>query len=169
MFQGFENFFSVSNSNASNENSDALMVFRDKYQGKDFGEGIYRVFSEEEVPKWKEIISQGFPDFTNKFEPFAYDWLGRCFAIDLRKNTMGNILLFEIGTADVLEIPCDFVDFHNEEIPMFNESCLAINFIVRLVVFQIFCKCFNSFIYFSPNKICIAQIVPGIWKIFVYG
>lgn len=128
MFQKFDNFFNISYSNASSENSDSLMVFRDKYQGKDFGEGIYRVFSEEEVPKWKEIITEGYPDFTNKFEPFAYDWLGRCFAIDLRKNTIGNILLFEIGTADVLEIPCDLVDFHNEEIPMYNESCLASTF-----------------------------------------
>lgn len=128
MFNGFETFFNISNSDATSENTDALISFRNKYQGKDFGEGIYRVFNEEEVPKWKEIISECYPDFTKKFEPFAYDWLGRCFAVDLRNKSTGNILLFEIGTADVLEIPCDFVNFHNEEIPMHNESCLASTF-----------------------------------------
>lgn len=128
MFHEFEKFFNISISDTSKEYRDALVVFRDKYQGKDFGEGLYRVFSDMEVTKWKEIITEAYPDFAGKFEPFAFDWLGRCFAIDLRNNTMANILMFEIGTADVLEIPCDLSDFSNVEIPNYSESCLASNF-----------------------------------------
>ena len=36
--------------------------------------------------------------------------------------------MFEIGTADVLKIPCNFVEFHNQEIPLYNEACLASKF-----------------------------------------
>ncbi|MDD5936291.1 MAG: DUF1851 domain-containing protein [Clostridiales bacterium] len=128
MFQKFEEYFKISSPVTDRKYSDALMAFREKYQGMDFGEGIYRVFRQEEIEKWKTIISEGYPDFTNKFDPFAYDWLGRCFAMDLRNNSLGNILMFEIGTADVLNIPCNIVEFHNEEIPMYHESCLATSF-----------------------------------------
>ena len=30
----------------------------------------------------------------NQFKPFGYDWLGRCFCLDLRAETAGNILMF---------------------------------------------------------------------------
>ena len=35
----------------------------------------------------------------------------------------GNILMFEIGTNDVLEIPCTFDKFLNEEIPLYADAC----------------------------------------------
>ena len=41
----------------------------------------------------------------------------------LRKSTYGNILMFEIGTNDVLEIPCTFDKFLNEEIPLYADVC----------------------------------------------
>ena len=130
MFKEFETFFNIYNSKEEyvESSSDALTMFRNQYQGKDFCDGLYRVFGKEELPKWKEIITEGYLDFAEKFEPFAYDWLGICFALDLRNNTKNTILIFEIGTADVLEIPCNFVDFHNKEIPLYSEACLAATF-----------------------------------------
>ncbi len=93
-----------------------------------FGNGVYRVFDDTNIDKWKRIITEGYPDFENCFEPFAYDWLGNCFALDLRSRTKGNVLMFEIGTADVLEIPCNFMNFHEEEIPLYHDACLASSF-----------------------------------------
>lgn len=36
--------------------------------------------------------------------------------------------MFEIGTGDVLEIPCVFEKFLNEEIPLYSDACLAAPF-----------------------------------------
>lgn len=36
--------------------------------------------------------------------------------------------MFEIGTNDVLEIPCSFEIFLNEEIPLYTDACLAKSF-----------------------------------------
>ncbi len=96
--------------------------------GKRFGEGLFNSFSIENVEKWTEIIDQAYPEFNGLYKAFGYDWLGRCFGIDLRKKTQGNILMFEIGTNDVLEIPCSFEKFLNEEIPLYADACLAKSF-----------------------------------------
>jgi len=132
MLKEFEKFFNIyveHNYTEKGKNLD-LNTFLAKYQGENFGEGLYRVFQSEEINKWKQIITEAYPEFKDSFEPFAYDWLGRCFAIDTRKTkeNLNQILMFEIGTADVLEIPCSLEQFHNEEIPVYGDSCLAITF-----------------------------------------
>lgn len=96
--------------------------------GKRFGNGLFNSFSKDNLKKWTEIVNEAYPEFRNLFELFGYDWLGRCFGIDLRKNTYGNVLMFEIGTNDVLEIPCTFDKFLNEEIPLYADECLAKSF-----------------------------------------
>ena len=93
--------------------------------GKVFGKGVFNSFSAQNVDHWTEIIEDAFPDFRGKFKVFGYDWLGRWFGIDLRDKMKGNILLFEIGTNDILEIPCSFEKFLNEEIPLNSYACLA--------------------------------------------
>lgn len=96
--------------------------------GKMFEEGIFSTFSFSNIEQWEKIISKAYPDFEKQFRLFGYDWLGRCFGLDLRKESNDTILMFEIGTHDVLEIPCSFVNFLNEEIPLYAEECLAKSF-----------------------------------------
>jgi len=128
MYEKFEDYFKIEIKNNENSNFDEITYFKQKYQGMTFGNGLYRVFNKAAIDKWKQIITEGYPGFENYFEPFAYDWLGRCFAVDIRNGKMGNVLMFEIGTADVLEIPCNFMSFHEEEIPHYHDSCLASSF-----------------------------------------
>ena len=96
--------------------------------GKSFGRGVFNSFSKKNIGKWTDIVSEAFPDFKNLFLLFGYDWLGRCFGVDLRNNSYGNILMFEIGTDDILEIPCALDVFLNEEIPLYSDACLAMPF-----------------------------------------
>lgn len=96
--------------------------------GKSFGRGLFNSFSKSNIEKWTDIVSEAFPDFKNLFKLFGYDWLGRCFGVDLRKNSYGNILMFEIGTDDILEIPCTLEVFLDEEIPLYSDACLAMSF-----------------------------------------
>ena len=130
MFKEFDAYFSIEVIDERDKNNGPGMLdsFRARYRGGDYGNGLYRVFTDEQIPKWIEIISEGYPDFEGVFTPFAYDWLGRCFAVDLRDSTKNHILVFEIGTADVLQIPCNIQEFHNIEIPQYNDACLASSF-----------------------------------------
>ncbi len=110
-------------------NSDDLYnEFLDQMEGEQLGSGLFTVFKRNDITKWTEIISEPFRDFNNKFKIFGYDWLGRCFGIDLRNETEGNVLMFEIGTNDVLEIPCTFEKFFEEEVPLYSDACLSESF-----------------------------------------
>lgn len=104
--------------------------FLNNYQGDSFGGGIYRVHNYDDIKKWNEIVSDAFPEFKERIQCFGYDWLGRQFSIDKaqRLNGQHQILMFEPGTGEVLEIPCNFIQFHNEEIPNYHEACLASTF-----------------------------------------
>ncbi len=123
MFDQFMNYFNEKGTVAKTGN--AYNDFILQLGGRAFGKGIFNSFSDKNVGQWTEIIEEAFPDFKGKFKAFGYDWLGRCFGIDLRDKTNGNILLFEIGTNDILEIPCPFERFLNEEIPLNSDACLA--------------------------------------------
>lgn len=128
MFVEFGAYFHISIA----ENVTNAKDFLNKYQGHSFGKGMYRLFRSEDVGKWAMIIDNAYPQFKKCFTLFAFDWLGRCFAIDLRKTAhYGKVLMFEIGTADTLEIPSNFIDFHNTEIPMYHDACLASSFFLE--------------------------------------
>lgn len=101
-----------------------------KWQGNSFGEGIYRLHHYEDIEKWNKIIVEAFPEYKQRMHCFGYDWLGRQFALDKKRIIDGEpqILMFEPGTGEVLEIPCNFIQFHNEEIPDYHEACLASEF-----------------------------------------
>lgn len=118
----FDQFIKYFNENYEVKNTGNLYDdFILQLGGQTFGKGIFNSFSDKNVKKWTEIIEEAFPDFKGKFKAFGYDWLGRCLGIDLRDRTNGNILLFEIGTNDILEISCSFESFLNEEIQIKNQ------------------------------------------------
>jgi hypothetical protein len=91
---------------------------------------LYRVHQLNNIEKWNNIVTDAFPEFAGRIYCFGYDWLGRQFAIDKKRtrNSKALILMFEPGTADVLEIPCDFVEFHEVEIVEYHDACLASSF-----------------------------------------
>lgn len=90
--------------------------------GKSFFDGMYRFFSEDDLGKWTTIVEKTFPKYSGKIHIFAYDWLGRAFAVNHINNT---VLLMEPGTGDVLSAPVDLEEFHDTEIVDYSDDCLA--------------------------------------------
>lgn len=123
MFADFEKFFNISSQNgAFLENPRKALI--NLYGGGVYGGGVFSVLSERDVETWRKTITDFYQDFRNRITPFAFDWLGRCFAEDsMDKN---HVLMFEIGTANVLIIPADILTFLNSEIPNNSEACLAL-------------------------------------------
>lgn len=121
MFKEFEEYFHTNIELSLNENQTNTIYdyFMNLYNGKDFGSGIYRVFSFNELEKWEKYVDETFSTFRGHFKLFGYDWLGRCFGIYLQNTDY--ILLFDVGLNKVFTIPHNIVSFHNVEIPQNHE------------------------------------------------
>ncbi len=112
------------------KNATGFIEFLSSFQGETFGNGIYRIHKLENIQKWNEEILQAFPEFKGRISCFAFDWLGRQFSLDNGRIENGQplIIMFEPGTGEALEIPCNFMDFHEIEIPSYHDACLASEF-----------------------------------------
>lgn len=116
---------------------------------KSFKNGIYRLFDKVECEKWKNIVEESFPKYVGIIDVFAYDWLGRIFAMNKNRGT---VLLFEPGAGEVLDISVSFVDFHDVEIAEYPNDSLASNFFNEW-----FGKSGN---YLLKNTECVGYKVP---------
>ena len=101
--------------------------------GSSFNGGLYRVVRRSELDDWASRIGYAFPEFKGRVTCFAYDWLGRAFAIDATRLEGGRpgVVMFEPGTGEALKIPANIETFHDDELINFGESALAIDFYHR--------------------------------------
>ena len=114
----------------------SIKDFLNSMNGMSFFNGMYRIFKNDDIDKWNNIVGQSFPRYKGRFDVFGYDWLGRVFALNKESKT---VLLFEPGTGEVLDIPASFEDFHNIEIVDYHEDSLASNF------FENWYSCYNNY------------------------
>lgn len=132
----FRTSFSDGQSVISNElkdlfsNSIGSLEFLQDYSGATFNDGLYRIHKAEEIDKWNAIIGEVFPELSKLIVCFGYDWLGRHFALDLRRNENGEplIIMLDPGSGDALEIPTTFSMFHEEELIVYQDAALAVDF-----------------------------------------
>jgi len=100
-----------------------------QFGGSSFNRGLYRVVRASDVPEWNARISLSFPDFANVTLCFGYDWLGRAFAIDVRRLEGGQpgVVMFDPGTGEALEVPANVQAFHEHELIHAADAALAID------------------------------------------
>lgn len=124
----FDNFLRCFGENSITKviDGDPYEMFIKMYEGKQFGNGLFNVFYKTDIEKWTAIVGDAYPEVGNAIKTFGYDWLGRIFAID--ETNVNRILMFEIGTKQILEISCPFLEFLNKEIPLHHEACFATSF-----------------------------------------
>ncbi|RVU35270.1 DUF1851 domain-containing protein [Hwanghaeella grinnelliae] len=101
-----------------------------EFSGRSFNNGLYRTHSAGAIQEWNDIVCIAFPEFSNRIMCFGYDWLGRQFALDLRrgKSSEPSVLMFEPGTGYALDIEVNFVEFHESEVEIHKDECLAVGF-----------------------------------------
>jgi hypothetical protein len=104
--------------------------FAEEFAGVSFGGGLYRFHDDESGPLGLRLLIDTFPEFAARACPFGYDWLGRQFAVDSARKESGQpqVLLFEPGTGEALEIPLSFAAFHDVELIHHAEAALAVEF-----------------------------------------
>jgi Domain of unknown function (DUF1851) len=100
--------------------------FARRYAGMTFDGGLYRVHDTSSGQLSQRLMDDMFPEFAAQACPFAYDWLGRQFALDNARVDGGEamVLLLEPGTGEALEIPLSFMAFH-EQLDELREPALA--------------------------------------------
>ena len=98
-----------------------------EFGGKTFNNGLYRVLQIQQLDAVKVAIERVFPEYMGSVRPFAYDWLGRHFAVDLRSKEP-SILLLEVGAGEAMIIPADIDTFHKSTLSAFTNSALASDF-----------------------------------------
>ena len=94
------------------------------FGGMCFGKGLFNVIERGDIGYWEDNVTRAFPEYRNKFRLFGYDWMGRCFAVDISNEDEEKILIFDPGTLEVSDVPLSFMDFVNKAIPMNTNECL---------------------------------------------
>ena len=109
---------------------DPHAVLLGEFGGCTFDGGLYRVHTPVSATAANRLVADAFPEFRTRASCFAFDWLGRQFATDRERGAPSDreVLMFEPGTGQVLEIPVPFSAFHDEELVDYTEEALATSF-----------------------------------------
>jgi hypothetical protein len=92
--------------------------------------GLYRVFPAGSIASWTTVPAAAFPMYTDRAVVFGADWLGRLFAADSSRVTgsFPQVLMFDLGAREVLEIPCTVATMHVSEMLQAPDALLALPF-----------------------------------------
>lgn len=112
------------------EQCGGYLEFAQAYAGAEFGDGAYRVHDALSGSNSMSLVEEYFFWRAGELFPFAFDWLGRQFALDSSKPLKGSfqVVLLEPGSGQILNTPEDFVGFHERELVEFGDEDLAVDF-----------------------------------------
>lgn len=80
--------------------------------GLSFGDGILRVLTDDEARRAQGLANLMWPEWAPRIRPFAQDWMGRQYVLDLHRKAM--VLLLDPGAAGVYELDGTIPDLLDE-------------------------------------------------------
>ena len=105
------------------EGIENVLTFTEAFSGKEFENGAFKVFKKEETEKWNNVVKEMFPDYSEQFLLFGYDWLGRFYATDEYENI---IFVFDPSTNDIMDLENEFAFFINKTLLKNANDILAL-------------------------------------------
>ncbi|HEY9046408.1 MAG TPA: hypothetical protein VIN08_10955 [Ohtaekwangia sp.] len=101
-----------------------IKSFFEECGGYSFRNGLYKTHNPGASIFWASIIATYFSRYNGKIIPFAFDWLGRQYAIsnDSREN---RIIMFDPATMEDFALEQNLYSFHNSELVEDQESILS--------------------------------------------
>jgi hypothetical protein len=130
MFDNFLDFFGQAERNnlIYNIMENPYNLFLNSFAGHQFGNGLFTVFRKEDIQEWQKNVHDSFLMVNAQFILFGYDWMGNCLGIATDGFNKDEVIIFEIGTGEVLSTRCSFVNFLDVEIPNNSDACLSSDF-----------------------------------------
>ena len=108
-----------------------ISAFLETFAGAAYENGLYRILPTAKMAEWTDSVAEAFPDYSGKMLCFAFDWLGRSFALDFATTSDDGqylIMRLEPGSGEIMEIPVPFVEFHNKELVEYTNDALSSEF-----------------------------------------
>ena len=126
--------------------------------GTTLGQGLYRFHTRSSAAAAGALVEAAYPEFTGRVACFGMDWLGRQFSLDPARGTPEDpeVLLFDVGAGEALEIPTPFSSFHDEELTEYTDAALASEF-------------FDRWLRAHPDPIAFARRVGSKVPLFLGG
>lgn len=103
------------------------------HAGTTLGSGLYRLHTKASAAAADDLVKAAYPDFAGRIACFGMDWLGRQFSLDATRGASEDpeVLLFDIGAGEALEIPAPLSEFHDVELCKYTDAVLAAEFFER--------------------------------------
>jgi hypothetical protein len=107
--------------------ADSVPGLLERFGGSTFGHGLYRVHDQASAIHASRWVNNAYPEFKGELVCFAFDWLGRQFALDPSRGTRPDfeVIMLEPGTGEALEVPVAFSQFHDRGLRDYFDACLA--------------------------------------------
>jgi hypothetical protein len=121
MFDDFLRFFGEEP--IPGEGPETAEAFVRSLGGRSFGGGMMFAIAEDDLPMWRENLSVAYGAQVEGLEPFAYDWMGNCFA-----DGEGGVYVLELGTAQGFLTQAEVADFLADDVPNKTDDALLAPF-----------------------------------------
>jgi hypothetical protein len=97
-----------------------------RFPGATFGNGIYRLHTPDRAVA-HQLVRDAFPKLAYRYQCFAYDRLGRQFALDFEREKSDEpaISIVDFVDHEIYEIPEDLMGFHNDTLDIDSEPAVA--------------------------------------------
>jgi len=102
-----------------------LRELLEKFSGMAFENGLFKIHTIGSFYLWTEITFEFFKKYKGNSYCFAFDWVGRQYAVNYSGGKTF-ILLLDPATAKVFELEADIQTFLSEELDDFKNSHLEI-------------------------------------------
>ncbi|HZY36969.1 MAG TPA: T6SS immunity protein Tdi1 domain-containing protein [Mucilaginibacter sp.] len=100
-----------------------LNAFFEQFGGRVFDNGLYKVHNQGSFYLWTDLTFDCFKKYKGNSYCFAFDWVGRQFAINYLNKTP-RILLLDPATFEAFELESDIQTFHSEQLKDFKDGQL---------------------------------------------
>lgn len=98
--------------------------------GATLGRGLYRLHTQTSAAAADRLVAAAYPDFEGRIACFGMDWQGSQFSLDPTRGNADDpeVLLYEVGTGEALQIPTPFSQFHDVELTEHTDAALGSTF-----------------------------------------
>ena len=100
-----------------------LSILFEEFSGAVFDDGLFKIHNKGSFYLWTELTFEYFKKFKGNSYCFAFDWVGRQYAVNYINNRP-RILMLDPATAEAFELEKNIELFFNEDLVEYKKEML---------------------------------------------